>query len=355
MVDQNNIKSYDQLELAELIFKKQFELNPQMAKEYNNHQKRLMMEDIIYNLEYLFTAIELDDHRLFTDYVRWLVHLLWSLRKNHDKGQVNQRLIEHFEIMKNVLESAGVDAVVYINSAIEALKQEELAPTYPMQFQEDKYSKFKQEYLNLLLSNATHEAIDYLASLNRKGLAVDEILQFVIQDVMYQIGELWHQNIITVDVEHYCTSTTQVAIAQFYPQIFTKARNGHKIMTCCVGSELHELGIRMLSDIFEYNGWDSIYLGASLPTKAIITALEKHKPDLLALSVTMPNHLPKCLAIIQEVKTLYPDIKIAVGGRAFRFTESIWEKWNIDISTENAFQLVQWAKEQIIEGPRNQC
>jgi len=164
---------------------------------------------------------------------------------------------------------------------------------------------------------------------------------------MYEVGNLWHKNIISVDKEHYCTATTQVVLSQFYPIIFGTPRKGHRILTCCVGSELHEMGIRMLSDLFEYSGWDSIYLGASVPKEAILHAIQEGKPDLVALSVTMPQHLPLCLEIVNAIREKYSNIKIAVGGRAFLSTEQLWKKWPVDISTEDAAQLIEWANREV--------
>lgn len=135
---------------------------------------------------------------------------------------------------------------------------------------------------------------------------------------MYEVGNLWHQNIITVDKEHYCTTTTQMAMSQFYPLIFSRPRKNCKFLSCSVGSELHEMGIRMLSDLFEYQGWDSIYLGAAVPAAAVLTAIRENKPDLVGLSVTMPQYLPLCLDIVRSIRDSGLSCKIAVGAELFR-------------------------------------
>ena len=68
---------------------------------------------------------------------------------------------------------------------------------------------------------------------------------------MRRIGELWHKGKITVDIEHYCTSVTQTAMAQLYPLIFEAKRKNKSILCACPGTELHEMGARMVADIFE--------------------------------------------------------------------------------------------------------
>ncbi|WP_440120087.1 hypothetical protein [Paenibacillus sp. QZ-Y1] len=37
------------------------------------------------------------------------------------------------------------------------------------------------------------------------------------------------------------------------------------MVAACVGSEQHEIGLRMLTDVFEMEGWDTYYLGQMFP------------------------------------------------------------------------------------------
>lgn len=161
---------------------------------------------------------------------------------------------------------------------------------------------------------------------------------------MYEIGSLWHRNIITVDKEHYATSVTQTSMARFHEEIFGQPRKNLTLVGCAIGSELHEIGSRMLSDIFEYNGWDTYYLGAALPESAIISAIEEYKPDLLTLSVTMPPYLSQCEKIVANIKKKYPELKIAVGGQAFKSTDELWEKWDVDFYAANIGSMVNWTE-----------
>lgn len=44
----------------------------------------------------------------------------------------------------------------------------------------------------------------------------------------------------------------------------------------------------MVADLFENDGWDGIFLGAAVPEDSMLEAIRSDKPDLVALSVTMP-------------------------------------------------------------------
>ncbi len=160
---------------------------------------------------------------------------------------------------------------------------------------------------------------------------IADIYLEVVQKVMYKIGELWFEKKISVAQEHYCTALTQTAISQLYFTIFSTPPNGHTMVGCCIGGELHELGMRMITDLFTYVGWNSLFLGAGVPEEALIHTVKEQKPDLIALSVTMPQHLVLCKKMIKELRSETPDLKIAVGGKAFEDVPNIWREWNMRI------------------------
>ena len=57
-------------------------------------------------------------------------------------------------------------------------------------------------------------------------------------------------------------------------------------MAACIADELHEIGIRMVADFFEMDGWDTYYIGSDVSSTAILQVVEKHEAKVLALSVT---------------------------------------------------------------------
>lgn len=335
--------------IAQAVFDRHFTKDPKLNQELDDRRKMLMYQDILYNLSFLDAAVSINDSRLFSEYAIWLYQLLCSLMKDLDRDRIRDQMVVHYQTLLDVLEETSDPDKIpivakIINEAIEATRQEVVRIDHSPRFNDGSHVGLRKSYLDKLLTSDTRGALKLMRDAVESGVSLPELYQDVLQEVMYEVGSLWHQNIITVDKEHYCTSTTQMAISQFYPLIFSRPRNGRKIITCSVGSELHEMGIRMLSDLFEYQGWDSIYLGAAVPPAAILTAVKEHQPDLIGLSVTMPQYLPLCLEVVRQIRDYAPGCPIAVGGRAFTMTDRIWEKWPIDIYAENADTLLQWSE-----------
>lgn len=339
--------------IARKVYDRHFEIDPKLDLEYDDHRKKLMYDDILINIGYLDTAIMFDNPKIFGDYAIWIYQLLCFIMKDLNTERIKEQMIDHYQILNDTLasildEEDAAKADEILKYAIELTKKETIKFGATSKFELSNYVEVNKKYLDYLLKNDTNGAYKFIESLLKIGYTLEEIYIDILQEVMYEVGEMWHKQLITVDKEHYCTSTTQVILSQFYPMIFSSDKKNAKILTCTVGSELHEMGARMISDLFEYYGWDSIYLGASVPNKFVIKAIEENKPDLIALSVTMPQHLAICHDLVKMIKEKNIDTKIAVGGRGFNSTDRLWEKWGVDISTENALQLVKWAETNIL-------
>ena len=74
--------------------------------------------------------------------------------------------------------------------------------------------------------------------------------------------------------EHYCTAVAQMVMAQLFPVIFDDDRRPiGRVVSVCVAGELHEIGARMVADLFEMADWDTVFLGADVPTRSVVDML----------------------------------------------------------------------------------
>ena len=343
-------------QLAQKIFARQFRQDSKMHTEYDERRKRLMLTDIIYNLECLENAAKFKSADIFLDNALWIYKLLVYRMPDIEPGRIKQQMAGHYEAILTVIREEYSEEVVkpaeqILLAAMEmtyaAVGENLQAEAFPVK--ETEY--IRRQYLDLLLQSRIKEAGMLIEEAVEKGIALQDIYLEILQKAMYEIGDLWHKNKITVAKEHYFTAATQGIMAQLYKYIFTTPRRGCSILACCVGEELHEMGIRMLCDLFESEGWDSIYLGAALPVEGVIHAVQEHKPDLIALSVTMPHHLETCYRIVGELHKESDQkqkiTRVAVGGRAFSLAPDLWREWGVDISASDAKQLLDWANREI--------
>ena len=122
-----------------------------------------------------------------------------------------------------------------------------------------------------------------------KDTPIKSIYLNVFQQSQYEIGRLWLENKISVAKEHFCSAATQQIMSQIYPLIFAQQRIGQSFVAANVGGELHEIGIRMVADFFEMDGWDTYYLGANAPASSIIAAIKENNATMVAVNRIIKN------------------------------------------------------------------
>jgi len=204
------------------------------------------------------------------------------------------------------------------------------------------FEAMADEYLALLLAGGRREATAMVMQALDAGADIRRIYMDVFQHALHKVGTLWMRNEITVAQEHYCTASIQSAMALMYPRLFQGERKGLTAVAACVGGELHELGVRMVADFLEMEGWDTYYLGASTPDKDVVAALLDRKADLLAVSVTMPYnvHLVKRLIAAVRAEPGLAGLKIMAGGYPFAIDKDLFREVGADATASSAEEVI---------------
>jgi methanogenic corrinoid protein MtbC1 len=237
----------------------------------------------------------------------------------------------------------------YIKVGLEQLPH--LPATLPTLIDEAQpLGRLARQYLDALLRAERHTANQLIREAVEAGTSLKDIYLDVFQRTQHEIGRLWQVNQITVAQEHYCTAATQLIMAQLYPYIFSTERTHRKLIVACVSDELHEIGLRILSDFFEMEGWDTFYLGANTPTQSIIKMVADHRPDLLAISATMTFHVQRVAELIAAVRSagVGQSLKIIVGGYPFNIEPGLWRQVGADGSAPDAPAAVALANQLVI-------
>ncbi len=160
----------------------------------------------------------------------------------------------------------------------------------------------------------------------------------IIQPAMVEIGRLWQQNKLTVAQEHLATAISQNVLARAYSKAEFADPIDRKALCACIEGNHHALGLRMISDAYEISGWDVCFLGSNTPSNSIISQVDIEKPDVLALSVSMPHQfitLGNLLAQLRsEMGTQLP--AIVLGGLAINNYQQLVLNLKTDSCYENA-------------------
>lgn len=338
-------------DLLDRTFQYENEKHPDYYAALSRQVKKIIYRDTRYNIDFLYTSYLLGDDKIMSDYARWLYKLLAPIFKDQTLSETADYIVDHFDSIRAMIPAAIPEeecpALLHLIDCAKDAVRDSSADDLAFLVKPSRYEAQIKEYLDSLLSRDTKKSLYLIQHYMDLGISINDIYVEILAESMRRVGEMWHTSRITVDTEHYCTSVTQMAMAQFYPVLFSRKRKGKTLLCACPGSELHEMGARMVADLFENDGWDSIYLGAAVPVTAMLEAIRSNQPDLIALSVTMPQHLIACQEMITAIRQEFPDIKLAVGGKAFASTHGIWEKWPVDIYEPDACKFLETANRQI--------
>jgi methanogenic corrinoid protein MtbC1 len=164
----------------------------------------------------------------------------------------------------------------------------------------------------------------------------------VLGPVQQELGRLWHMNDLTVAEEHFATATTAMVISQLYPHLPRKQSNGKVVVAASVQGNQHDLGVRMVCDYFEMEGWRAIYLGANVPGHDLALAVEHFGCDLLCLSAYMPTQIRAVEDTIETTRghDTGRRCKILVGGPAFLGADVLWREIGADGFAQSAQDAV---------------
>jgi methanogenic corrinoid protein MtbC1 len=322
--------------LAAQMVAREFVRHPELEQRYGVAGRDRRLEDAGCHLAYLEQAIAADSVVLFGDYVGWAKVMLAK------RGIPAQDLVGLLEIMKETLQQelppdfSGL-AGHFLDHGLQRLPQ--LSDDVPCFMVGDTpLAPLASAYLQALLRGERQIASKLILDAARQGTAVRDLYLQVFQTTQYEIGRLWQVNQISVAQEHYCTAATQLIMSQLYPYIFSGEKTRGTLVATCVSSDLHEIGVRMVSDLLEMDGWQTYYLGANMPVPAVVEALVQRQADALAISATITYHVRDVESLIAAVRRT-PDcrrVKILVGGYPFKTDPDLWKIVGADGSATDA-------------------
>jgi methanogenic corrinoid protein MtbC1 len=180
-----------------------------------------------------------------------------------------------------------------------------------------------QEYLNLLLEGNRRECARIVQQLLDREIEIKALYADLFQKSLYEVGRLWEFNRISVAKEHLVTAITEGLLNLVYPRLFDSAApdssNVRKVVISCAANEFHQIGGKMVADMFELNGWDSQFLGANTPVDHMLAHIQDEKPDLVGLSVSVYFNMPALKAGLAAIRGNFHHLDILVGGQAFNW------------------------------------
>lgn len=180
-----------------------------------------------------------------------------------------------------------------------------------------------RSYLDALRAADVAGAYRISSGALERGMSLAALYQRVITPAMHELGRLWEEGAITIADEHLATAVTNRVLSAIRPlqpleQPPRSASGKPLALLALVQGEQHTLGLRMAADLLEDGGYRVAYLGADVPTEALLQAVRTLSPDLLALSATTTESTGRLEEAVEAVHQERPQLPRVIGGQSSR-------------------------------------
>ena len=316
--------------LSAAVVERQYALDRELRDRHGERGREKCIADTEFHIAHLSAAILASSPALFADYIDWVSFVMSAAGNRPEDVRANLECL--LDVLAEQL-SEGMEVVArsYVEPALERLA--ETTAESPSHLPQDGASTgIAKQYLRLLLACQRNAATRLILEAVDSGMAIRDVYLQIFQPCQRELGRLWEAHQIIAAQEHYCSAATQLIMSQLAPRLFASRKNGRRAVITCVADETHEIGPRMVADLLELAGWDTIYLGGNVPISDVVQVLVEHRADLLAASATMTYHLSAVIDLIAAVRAqpACAGVKVMVGGRLFHAESALWQRVGAD-------------------------
>lgn len=189
------------------------------------------------------------------------------------------------------------------------------------------------DFTDIILAGRKKEGEELTNKLLDTGTGIFNIYENLFKDSLYEIGLLWEMNKISVAAEHIATATVEGLMNDLYPTLPHTKLNNRKVVLGCVENELHQVGIKMVGDVFESLGWETYFLGSNNSNDALLNYIELVKPDMVAISLSVYFNMATFIGLLNKINLAFPLLPVIVGGQAFN---------HLDVNRPDGIELSQY-------------
>jgi methanogenic corrinoid protein MtbC1 len=205
-------------------------------------------------------------------------------------------------------------------------------------------------YFDAVAAGDRRRAFSVVDGARTAGMGHRELYLDVFQPALREVGRLWQEDRMTVAEEHLATAITQASMARLYDDLFARAPEGEGplLIAACADVERHEVGLRMICDLLELEGWDTVFLGAATPVEDLARMVEERGPAVVALSASIAPHLARMREAVRVLRDRLGERTplILAGGRPFVEDPGLAARIGADLTAPDAVEAVNLLQER---------
>ena len=146
-----------------------------------------------------------------------------------------------------------------------------------------------------------------------RSMGIGPAVEDLALPALREVGQRWERSDITVAGEHMLTEVVRfwLGVASFVP-----APTAPLVLVACPEDEHHDLGALALARLLRHAVLRVAYLGADVPTSALMQAVRSTSFEALCLVITGVASLPVARLALEALRATGGGMRCYVGGRA---------------------------------------
>jgi methanogenic corrinoid protein MtbC1 len=182
----------------------------------------------------------------------------------------------------------------------------------------------RQLFIQYLLDHKAEQAKELILEIAKNDYDVIDLYHGFLTSTLHYLGELWLRGDITIAMEHYVTSIVEQILVLLTPYINVEASNGKRAAFITPSNEPHLIGLKVVKETFRKHGWDTLFIGNSVPWNTLVETLKDKSIDLIVISITMTTNLNQAQALVNHIRS-HTKTKVMLGGQAIQTQEHVIE------------------------------
>lgn len=243
-----------------------------------------------------------------SDQYLYLVKSVWDSKKSTSKQEIVKYLGKASEVVKDDIPIEYRD-----NPKILSV----LASYNPkdVKKREESTKKSKERLYKKLTEGNIEDCVKIYQEYTKIFNPAD-FFDKILKQVMYDIGEDWASNKISIGTEHVASNVAQTLVKIIMDSV-SGLSNKKRILICVPVGEEHHLGCDVLETYLSIKGFKVYNMGTSIPTESIINFIENNRPDIVFISITLPDNILAGQRLVRKISDECK-IPILVGGYAMQ-------------------------------------
>jgi len=316
-----------------------FARHPELEQRYGTLGRVKSDDDGCFHIDFLAGSLVAGSVQAFEDYIHWTTGVLAARGLGADAVQESLLLMEgtarelllpeEFSVVQTYM-SAGRKACLLPPSG-------DAAESKSANIWQDLMLAFR----TAVLSGQRQAALYVVDEAQNLGADLLDIYEDIIAESLHSIGFLWAGNQANVAQEHMASSVVQYVIAILYTRIQRPASSRGNMVVTGVRGEQHQIGLSLVADAMESQGWNVRFLGSNLPHSTILEQVRDFA-QVVCISTTLIANLPATAELISllcsNLSNKTP--KIILGGAAIRLAPEFVQEYGPVLAVHNLREAI---------------